>query len=244
MKRVLICDSLTDGWQNVLSEKAGVSVDVKTGLSEGELVQTIGDYEGLIVRSGTQVTRKVIESGDRLRVVGRAGVGVDNIDVDAATERGIVVVNSPGGNTVSTAEHTMSMLLSLSRHVPQATASMKAGEWNRKAYIGVELNGKVLGVIGVGRVGQEVVHRARAFGMSVLGYDPFLSDSAAEQLRVKLATLDEIFEQADYLTVHTPLTAETRHLISAEALERCKDGVRIVNCARGGLVDLSEINSR
>jgi len=235
--RVLASDPLTDGWQEVLTDAAGVSVEINTGLSEAELVEIIGQFDGLIVRSGTQVTRKVIEAAGRLRVIGRAGVGVDNIDVDAATERGIVVANAPGGNTVSTAEHSVSMLLSLSRHIPQATASIRAGHWNRKAFTGVEVYGKTLGVIGVGRVGQEVVVRARSFGMKILGYDPFLSDSVAEQLRVTLATLDEIFEQADYITLHTPLTKDTRHLISEAQLKRCKKGVRIINCARGGLVD-------
>ncbi len=237
MKKILISDSLGDGWKGVFAEAPDFEVDVKTGLSPAELAEVVGEYAGLIVRSGTQVTREIIQAATRLRVIGRAGAGVDNIDLEAASERGIVVLNAPGGNTISTAEHTFAMLLSLARNIPQATASLKAGLWERKKYTGVELNDKVLGVIGVGRVGQQVASRARAFGMTTLGYDPFLSDEMASRLQIRLASLDEIYAEADYLTLHTPLIDGTRHLISSATLEKCKKGVRVLNCARGGLVD-------
>ncbi len=237
MKKVLITDSLASGWQDVFAEASDVSVDVQTGLSQDLLADRIGDYDALIVRSETQVSRELIDAARQLRVVGRAGAGVDNIDIDAASERGIIVVNAPGSNTVSTAEHTVGMLLALARAIPQATGSVKAGVWDRKRYTGVELEGKVLGVIGAGRVGQEVARRTRAFGMDVLGYDPFLSEDRATELHIRLATLDDIYAEADFLTLHTPLTESTQHLISTDALQKCKTGVRILNCARGGLVD-------
>lgn len=236
MKKVLISDSLSDGWQEVF-EGQGIEVDMKPGLAPEALSDIIGEYDGLIVRSDTQVTKDLINASTRLRVVGRAGVGVDNIDVDAATERGVIVLFAPGGNTISTAEHTVGMLLALSRNIPQAAASIRNGEWDRKRYTGVELSEKVLGIIGVGRVGQQVAYRARSFGMSLVGYDPILSDEIANKLQIKLCTLDEVFASSDYISLHTPLTDGTHHLVSAETLEKCKTGVRILNCARGGLID-------
>jgi D-3-phosphoglycerate dehydrogenase / 2-oxoglutarate reductase len=236
--KVLIADSLADGWQAVFGETPEIQVDVQTGLSEDELCDIIGPYSGLIVRSASKVTQKVIDAGKNLRAIGRAGAGVDNIDLEAATSRGIVVMNAPGGNTISTAEHAMAMMMSLSRNIPQATASMKAGEWERKKYTGVELDGKTLGIIGVaGRVGQQVARRALAFGMQILGSDPFLSDDLARQLHVKPVSYEVLFAGADYITLHTVLTDQTHHLISVEALSQCKDGVRIINCARGELID-------
>lgn len=237
MKRVLIADTLSHGWQNVFADAPDVLVDVRTGRSPEALARAISPYDGLIIRSETQVNRELLDAARRLRVVGRAGVGVDNIDIGAATERGVVVVHSPGGNTIATAEHTVGMLLALSRNIPQATASLKRGAWERKSYTGVELNGKVLGIIGVGRVGQHVASLARALGMTTLGYDPFLSDQMASRFQVRLTSLEEIFAASDYITLHTPLMEATRHLISAASLEKCKPGVRILNCARGGLVD-------
>ena len=237
MKKVLISDTLAGGWQEVFSDAPDIQVDVKTGLSPEALWEAIGGYTALIVRSDTRVTRQLIEAAPRLRVVGRAGAGVDNIDIGAATERGVVVLNAPGGNTISTAEHTVAMLLALSRNISQAAASVRAGGWDRKRYTGVELHGKVLGIIGVGRIGQQVARRARAFGMTVLGYDPFLSDEMAAQLHIRLSSLDEIYAEADYLSLHAPLTQNTRHLISKAALKKCRPGVRVLNCARGGLVD-------
>ena len=237
MKKVLLSDTLSDGWQDVFDGESDIQVDVNTGLSESELCEIVGDYSALIVRSSTQVTRKVLEAGDNLQVIGRAGVGVDNIDLDAATERGVVVMYAPSGNTISTAELTLAMLLSLSRNIPQATTSLKGGQWDRKSYTGVELAGKTLGIIGVGRVGQQVASYARSFGLKLLGIDPFLSDERARQLDVDLVSYDELFAEADYITLHTVLNDSTRNLIDAGALARCKTGVRIINCARGGLVD-------
>lgn len=236
MGKVLIADSLADGWQDVFAS-SGIEVDVNTGLSEDELCEIIGEYAGLIVRSATEVTQRVVEAGVNLRAIGRAGAGVDNIDVEAATERGIVVMNAPGGNTISAAEYAMAMMMALSRNIPQATASLKAGEWERGKYTGVELYGKTLGIIGVGRVGQQVARRAHAFGMTLLGADPFLSDDLARQLHIQQASYDEIFARSDYITLHAAFTDQTHHLVSASALARCKDGVRIINCARGELVD-------
>lgn len=237
IKKVLISDALVDGWQKVFAEAGDLQADVKTGLSEEMLCEVIGDYNGLIVRSATQVTKKVLEAGKQLRVIGRAGAGVDNIDIEVATERGIVVMNAPGANTISTAEHTLAMLLALSRNIPQATASVKAGIWDQKRYTGVEVYEKVLGIIGVGRVGQRIAQYARGLGMILLGYDPFLSDELAVQLQIQLTSLDEIFSGVDYLTLHTPLTQNTHHIVSETSLKKCKRGVRILNCARGGLVD-------
>lgn len=236
--KILIADSLADGWQDVFGQAPDMQVDVNTGLSEDELCDIIGDYAGLIVRSATKVTKRVIDAGTNLKAIGRAGAGVDNIDLEAATGRGIVVMNAPGGNTISTAEHAMAMLLSLSRNIPQATASMKAGAWERKKYTGVELDGKTLGIVGAaGRVGQQVARRARAFGMRILGADPFLSDDLARQLDIEPVSYDEMFAEADYITLHTVLTDQTHHLISKDALAKCKDGLRVINCARGELVD-------
>ncbi len=235
--KVLISDSLAEGWQEVLQDNPEIQVDVNTGLSEDQLCEVIGDYAGLIVRSATRVTQKVIKAAKHLKAIGRAGAGVDNIDLDAATARGIVVMNAPGGNTISTAEHAMAMLLSLSRNIPQATASVKSGKWERNKYTGVELDGKILGVIGVGRVGQQVARRARAFGMRILGADPFLSEDMARQLDIELSSYDGIFAEADYITLHAALTDHTHHLISESALKKCKKGMRIINCARGELID-------
>ena len=236
LERVLIGDSLADGWQGVFAA-SNLVVDVNAGLSEDELCRVIGDYAGLIVRSATRVTQRVIEAGVKLRAIGRAGAGVDNIDLDAATQRGIVVMDAPGGNTISAAEYAMAMMMALSRNIPQATAALKAGEWARGKYTGVELYGKVLGIIGVGRVGQQVARRAHAFGMKLLGADPFLSDNLAHQLHIRQASHDEIFAKADYITLHAALTDQTHHLIAAASLAKCKDGVRLINCARGELVD-------
>ena len=235
-KRVLVSDPLSQQGIEVL-EQAGLDVDVKTGLCEDELAAIIGEYEGLVIRSQTQVTARVIAAAKKLKVIGRAGVGVDNVDLEAATEHGIVVLNAPSGNTISTAEHTMAMLLALARNIPQAHLSMQEGRWERKKYTGVELNNKVLGIIGLGRVGSEVAVRAHAFGMKILAYDPYLAEERAEELGIRLANIDEIRETSDFITVHTPLTPKTRNLIGKAEFARMKDQVRIVNCARGGIID-------
>src|SRR5687768_9674323 len=211
-------------------------------LSEAALLPIVADAEGLVVRSETKITRKVIESAPRLKVVGRAGVGVDNVDVDAATQRGIVVMNTPSGNTISTAELTFSMLLALARKIPQAHGSMKAGEWNRKQFQGVELCNKVLGILGMGRIGTEVAKRAMAFGMQVLAYDPYLTLARAKALQVELIeNLDDILARSDFITVHMPMTDETKGMINAAAFAKMKKGVRVLNCARGGIINEADL---
>lgn len=210
-------------------------------LSEAELLPLVGDVEAMVVRSETKVSRKVMESAPRLRVVGRAGVGVDNVDVEAATQRGIVVMNTPGGNTISTAELTFSMLMALARKIPQAHLSMKAGEWNRKAFQGVELYNKTLGILGMGRIGSEVARRAIAFGMRVLAYDPYLALSRAKALQVELVELDEIYARSDFITVHMPMSDETRGMINAAAFAKMKKGARVLNCARGGIINENDL---
>src|SRR5579862_1585436 len=195
----------------------------------------------MVVRSETKVTRAVIEAAPKLRVVGRAAVEEDNVDVDAATQRGIVVMNTPGGNTISTAELTFSMLMALARKIPQAHASMKAGEWNRKAFSGVELYNKTLGILGMGRIGSEVARRAIAFGMRILAYDPYLTLSRANAMQVELVELDALLAQADFITVHMPMSDETRGMINEAAFAKMKTGVRILNCARGGIIHEADL---
>ncbi|MFH1571913.1 MAG: phosphoglycerate dehydrogenase [Gemmatimonadota bacterium] len=235
--KVLISDRVDPGCVDILKRHPGMEVDVRTDLSPQELLAAIGDYDGLIVRSATQVSAEVIDAARRLRVVGRAGAGVDNIDVPAATRRGIVVMNTPGGNSVSTAEHSFAMLTSLARHIPQAAASMRAGDWERNAFTGIELAGKTLGVVGLGKVGREVARRAAAFDMRVLACDPFVSAQVASSYGAQVAPMEQILQEADFLTIHMPLTPQTRHSISDAQLQACKDGVYLVNCARGGIID-------
>ena len=233
MFRVLISDPISDQGISLLAEAPDIEIDKKTGLSEDELAAIIGDYDALLVRSQTRVTARILEAASRLKVIGRAGVGVDNIDLEAATRRGVIVINAPDGNTITTCEHAFAMMMALARHIPQAYAKTISGVWDRKSFVGVEL----LGIIGMGRIGSEVAIRAKAFGMKVLGYDPFLTEERAEKLGVRPATLEEIFRTADFITVHTPLTPETRHMIGKEQFAMMKKGVRIINCARGGIID-------
>ncbi len=235
--RVLIADHLSEDGINVLKAEAGLKVDVRTDLSSKDLAQIIGPYDGLVVRSATKVTAEVIAKAARLKVIGRAGVGVDNIDTQAATQRGIVVMNVPAGNTMSTAEHTMSLLLSMARMIPQANASLRAGLWERSKFIGTELFGKTLGIVGLGKIGTEVAKRAQAFGMRVLAYDPFLSKDRLQQIDIPMAELSQLCAESDFITVHTPLTAETRHLIDAKAIATMRRTARLINCARGGIID-------
>lgn len=237
MYKVLVTDPLSDHGLRQLTDARDVEVVKKIGLTESALIDTIPPYDALLVRSQTQVNERVLDAAKQLKVIGRAGVGVDNIDVPAATERGIVVLNAPDGNTVSTAEHTFAMLMALSRNIPQAYRSLIGGEWNRKKFVGVELRGKTLGVVGMGRIGTEVAKRAKAFGMSVLGYDPFLTGERAKSIGVEKVDLSRLFAESDFITVHTPLIKETHHLIDSDAFAAMKDGVRILNCARGGIVD-------
>ncbi len=237
MMKILVSDPLSDEGLKILREVPEFEVTVKTDLKPETLKEEIGSYDALVVRSATKVTKDVIAAASRLRVIGRAGVGLDNVDLDAATQKGVIVMNTPAGNTISTAEHTVSMILSLSRNIPQASASTKKGEWKRSKFMGVELYGKTLGVVGLGRIGTEVVKRALSFGMQVLAFDPFLSRQVADSLGIEIVDLNELLARSDYITVHTPLTDETRHMISTDAFARMKRGVRIINCARGGIVD-------
>src|SRR5690625_539724 len=235
--KVLVADPLSEDGLTPLREAEGIEVIVETDLSKEALLERIKDFDALLVRSQTQVTEEVIESGERLKVVGRAGVGVDNIDLKAATANGVIVVNAPNGNINSAAEHTVAMLMSLARKIPQAYHSLKDGKWDRKSYIGVELKGKTLGIIGLGRIGTEVATRAKGQRMKVVAYDPFLTEEKAEHMGIGYGTLDDVLQEADFITVHTPLLKETRHMISKESIAMMKDHVRIINCARGGVID-------
>jgi D-3-phosphoglycerate dehydrogenase len=233
--RVLVCDNLDAVGVDILSE--GITVDVRDDLSPADLLEVIDQYEGLVVRSKTQVTSEVIERGARLKVVGRAGTGVDNIDVSAATRRGVVVMNAAAGNTVTTAEHAIALMMAVARFIPQASESTKRGKWEKKKFMGVEVFNKTLGVVGVGKIGGVVAQRAAGLGMHVVAFDPYLSHEAAAKLGVELVSLDDLYARADFITVHTPLTEETRGILGRDAFAKMKDGVRVVNCARGGLVD-------
>lgn len=235
--RVLLSDSLGPEGLTRLREHTDLAVDAKPGLTPAELMEIIGQYDALVVRSATKVTADVVARGERLRVIGRAGIGVDNIDVDAATKRGIVVMNTPGGSNVTTAEHAIAMLMALARSIPQAAAAVRAGEWPRSKWLGTEVCNKVLGVIGLGNIGTIVAERAVGLRMKVIASDPFVKPEAAARLRVELVALEQLFARADFITIHTPLTAETRGLVGRESIARMKRGVRIVNCARGGIVD-------
>src|SRR3989475_2059383 len=236
--KVLVADSISKSGIDELSRDGALDVAIKTGLNETEVVDQIPEFSALIVRSETKVTAAILNAGAKLRVVGRAGVGVDNVDVETATRRGIVVLNAPGGNTVATAEHAFSLLLSVARKIPQADANIRGNKWDKKNFEGVELYNKTLGVIGMGRIGSELSRRAIAFGMRVVAYDPYLSATRARSLQVELVDeLDDLLNSADFISLHTPLTAETRHILDAARLRKTQRGVRIINCARGGLID-------
>lgn len=237
--KVLVSDPLADEGIEIL--RGFCEVDINTGLSEDELVSIIGDYDALLVRSGTEVTAKVIGAAEKLKFIGRAGAGVDNIDTDAATQRGIIVANAPAGNTLAACEHTLAMMSSLARMIPQANASVKRGEWKRSAFIGVELNEKTLGIVGFGRIGQELAKRAIALDMKVVAYDPYINENRAKELGVEVMTLEQLFPVADFITVHTPLIKETKYLVNKNTIATMKDGVRLVNCARGGIINESDL---
>lgn len=237
MIKILVSDPISDIGLKKLIEADDVQLDIKTELSKEELINIIGDYQGLLVRSQTKVTKDVLEAAKSLKVIGRAGVGVDNIDTKYATECGIVVINAPDGNTVSTAEHSFAMLMSMARWIPQAHKDLKEGVWNRKKYVGVELNRKTLGVIGLGRIGSEVAKRAQAFNMEIIAYDPFVTEERAKHLGITLGTVKEVAQKADFITVHTPLTKDTKYIINKDEFNVMKKGVRIVNCARGGIIN-------
>ncbi|MBM80938.1 MAG: phosphoglycerate dehydrogenase [Planctomycetaceae bacterium] len=238
MQTVLVTDNLSSAGLDVLNATDGIQVEVKTGLSPEEVREALKDADGIIIRSGTKLNEELLAGQKRLKVIVRAGVGVDNIDLAAATREGIVVMNTPAGNTTSTAEHTVAMLMSLSRNIPQAAASMREGRWDRKLYTGSQLAGKTLAVIGLGRIGMSVAQRARGLEMKVIGYDPFLSEHIAAQHGIEVSrNVDDIIDKCDFLTVHTPMTPETEGMINAERLARMRKGARIINCARGGIVD-------
>src|SRR3989449_4413830 len=240
--KVLIADSISQRGVDELSRDSALEVSTQTGLSEAELVEIVSDFSAIVVRSQTKVTAAILHAGARLRVIGRAGVGVNNVDVETATRRGIIVMNAPGGNTVSTAEHAFSLLLCVARKIPAADAMVRRGSWERKNLEGVELYNKTLGIIGMGRIGSELSRRAIAFGMRVIAYDPYLSATRARTLQVELVDeLDDVLAAADFITLHTPLTAETHHLLDAARLAKTKRDVRIINCARGGLIDESAL---
>ena len=237
MIRILVSDKLSEEGLKILKQEKDLSVDVKTDLKPEQLKEIIKDYDALVVRSGTKVTKDVIEAAKNLKVIGRAGVGLDNVDLEAATKRGIIAMNSPAGNTISTAEHAMSLILALSRNITQADASTKKGEWLRSKFMGTELYGKTLGIIGLGRIGREVAHRASSFGMKIIAYDPFISEGVAKEIEAELVELKDLFSRSDYISIHTPLTEETTHLISDKEFSLMKKSTRIVNCARGGIID-------
>ncbi len=233
--KVLVSDPLAE--EGVAILKGFCDVDEKADLTEDELVKIIGQYDALLVRSGTQVTARIIEAADKMKYIGRAGVGVDNIDCDAATKKGIIVSNAPEGNTLAATEHTVAMMMALARNIPQASASLKKGEWKRSKFMGNELNGKVLGVVGFGRIGREVAKRAQALQMTVIAYDPFIPAEVGAAMGVEMMSVAELFTKADVITVHTPLIPSTTHMVNKESIATMRDGVRIINCARGGIID-------
>lgn len=233
--KILITDSVDPRCCEILNSE-GFEVDYRPGIPAEEIKKAISDAAALIVRSQTAVSPEILNGAKMLKIVGRAGAGVDNIDVDAATRRGIIVMNTPGGNTISTAEHTMAMMLALSRNIPEAHQSVRAGKWERKRFIGTELFEKTLGIVGLGKVGAEVARRAAAFHMAIVAYDPVLSAEAAAKSGVELVSLEDLYPRADYISIHSPLTEETRNLFNEATLKKCKRGVRIINCARGGIV--------
>lgn len=234
--RVLVSDAIADAGVRALSD-GGAEVDVRTDLDHATLVEVIGDYDAVIIRSATKIDAEVIDAAHRLKVIGRAGTGVDNVDLDAATRRGIVVANAPQSNRISTVEHTVALLLSLARRIPQAHASLISGKWDRKRFMGTELHDKVFGVVGLGRIGTLVAQRCHAFGMRLIAADPNVSPERAAQLGIELVSLEELLERADAITIHVPKTADNVSLIGKEELERCKEGVLLVNASRGGIVD-------
>jgi len=233
--KILVADPVAE--EGIEALKAHAEVDVKLKLKPDEIKSIIGDYDALIVRSETRATADIIEAGKKLQVIARAGVGLDNIDVEAATRSGIVVVNAPTGNTIAAAEHTIALMLALARHVPQADAKLKSGAWQRSEYMGIQLKGKTVGIIGLGNVGSEVARRVQAFEMRPIGYDPLVSPDYAQNLGVELVSVDKLLKEADFITLHLPLISETKGIIGAKELNKMKLGVRIINCARGGLID-------
>ncbi|MDB4349477.1 phosphoglycerate dehydrogenase [Omnitrophica bacterium] len=234
--RILISDPMAEEGVKILKREKAFSVDVKPKLPPEKLKDVIKDYDAILIRSGTKLTKDLIETSN-LKIIGRAGVGLDNIDLDAATKKGVLVVNAPAGNTISTAEHTMSLIMALSRNIPQANKNLKEGNWDRKKFMGVELYGKTLGIVGLGRIGAEVAGRASSFKMNVVAYDPYLPTDVAKKIKVELMDMAELLKVSDYITVHTPITDKTEHMLGEKEFEMMKDGVRVINAARGGIID-------
>lgn len=239
--KVLISDSMSNKAVEILKATPGLDVDVITGLKPEELKARIKEYHGLVVRSATKVTAEILEAAENLKVVGRAGTGVDNVDMPAATKKGVVVMNTPGGNTVTTAEHAIALMVALARKIPQATASMRRGEWEKKKYEGTELTGKTLGILGVGNIGSVVASRAQGLKMNVIAYDPFISAEAADKMGLSLVSMDELFAKSDFISIHVPLTNETRNIVNMDAFKKMKKGVKIINAARGGIVNEKDL---
>src|SRR5256885_923022 len=239
--KIVVADDLPASALELLRSEGGWTVDARTGRKPDLLAADLADADALLVRSATKVDRALLDAAPRLRIIARAGTGVDNVDVDAASARGVLVVNAPGANSISVAEHACALMLALARSVPAADRAMKDGRWEKKKFLGNELRGKTLGVAGLGRIGQEVAQRARAFGMRIVAHDPFISKEIAASLNVELMSLDQLCAAADYLTLHLPSTPETDHLVDEERVARCKPGVRLINTARGDLVDESAL---
>jgi len=239
--KVLVTDKFAPEGIELFKQAPGITVDYRPGTKPEELKEIIGDYDGLAVRSATKVTKEIIDAGKKLRVIGRAGIGVDNIDVEYATQKGIVVMNTPGGNAVTTAEHTISLMLALARKIPQAYYSMKQKKWEKGKFTGVEIQGKTLGIIGLGNIGRVVADRALGLKMKVLVYDPFISEDVARKLGVEMVSFDELLSRSDFITIHVPKTEETKNMVRKETISKMKDGVRIINCARGGIVNEKDL---
>ena len=241
MYKILMTYDNTEGLGALLSNKE-FKVDIHNKPSQEELKELIKDYNGLLIRSEVKVTSDIIDVAGKLKFIGRAGTGVDNVDKEAATKKGIIVANVPGGNTISAAEHTIGIMLSLVRYIPESYKSLKNRKWDRKNFVGTELFGKILGLIGLGRIGSEVAKRLNAFGMKVIAYDPFANQEAAKNNNIELKSIDEVFAQADYISIHSPLNDSTRGMINADAIKKMKDGVRIINCARGPIVNEKDLS--
>ena len=235
--KVLISDKLSKEALDILNNVKGLQVDIKTDLKPEELKAIIGDYDALLIRSSTKATKEIINAGKNLKIIGRAGIGVDNVDVEAASIRGIIVMNTPGGNIITTAEHAISMLMSLARKIPQACSSMKEGKWEKSKFVGSELYNKTLGIIGMGRIGSLVAQRAKGLEMRVIAFDPFLSKESAQKLNIPLVTLEELLKEADFITIHATATEQTKHLLNDKAFDQMKKGVKIINCSRGSIID-------
>ncbi len=237
MIKVLVSDALGDAGIQMFRETEGINVDVKTGLTPQALKEIIGGYDALVIRSATRVTKEIIEAGIKLKVVGRAGIGLDNVDIPAATKRGVVVMNTPTGNVVTTAEHAIAMMMALTRNIPQGTLSLKAGRWDKKKLQGREVFNKTIGVVGFGKIGSIVADRAKGLRMQVVVYDPFVAPEQIEKSGFESVTLDELYQRSDYISIHVPKLKETTGLLNKAAFEKMKDGVMIMNCARGGIVN-------